>query len=294
MSEKEQKEIEALIHLLDDPDEGIYQHIRQKIMDYGPELIPNLENMWENSSLGLLFQNRIEEIIHEIQFNVVHKGLQQWADTEEHDLLEGMLLIARYQYPDLNEEKVRKQINQIRQDVWIELNPNLTALEKIKVINQTLFDLRGFSGNTTNYHAPQNSYINDVLDSKKGNPISLSILYMILGQSLGVPLYGINLPRHFILGYADDFFLNEEDIDKGHILFYINPFSKGGVFSQDEIAYFLKQLNLTNSEEFYLPCSNLTIIERVLNNLVYSYEKLGYPDKISELKALKTAIQKDQ
>ena len=287
---KDQKEIQALIHLLDDPDEIIYQQIRQKIIGYGEDLIPELEDVWENSTLGILFQNRIEEIIHEIQFKSSTDSLKLWKESPEQDLLEGMILIARYQYPDLNEAKVRKQIDKIKQDVWIELNPNLTALEKVKVINQTFFDLYGFSGNTTNYHAPQNSYINDVLDTKKGNPISLSILYMIIGQFLDVPLYGINLPRHFILGYADDFFLNEEDIDKGHILFYINPFSKGGVFSHQEIDYFLKQLNLTHAEEFYLPCSNLTIITRVLNNLIYSYEKLGYMDKIEELKTLKDIL----
>ena len=285
-----QKEIQALIHLLDDPDEMIYQQIREKIIGYGEELIPALEDVWENSTLGILFQNRIEQIIHEIQFKLCTDSLKDWKNSEEQDLLLGMLLISKYQYPDLNEDKVRKQIEKIKQDVWIELNPNLTALEKVKVINQTLFDLYGFSGNTTNYHAPQNSYINDVLDTKKGNPISLSILYMIIGQSLDVPLYGINLPKHFIVGYADDFFLNEEDIDKGHILFYINPFSKGGVFSHQEIDYFLKQLKLSHSEEFYLPCNNLTIIKRVLNNLIYSYEKLGYPDKINEIKQLMDII----
>lgn len=284
------KEIQALIHLLDDPDERVYQQIRAKIMGYGEDLIPALEDVWENASLGHIFQNRIEEIIHEIQLKAITDELVEWKNSERQDLLAGMLIIAKYQYPDLNEDRIRKQIDKIKQDVWIELNPNLAPLEKVKIINRTFFDLHGFSGNTKNYHAPQNSYINDVLDTKKGNPISLSILYMIIGQYLDIPLHGINLPRHFILGYLNDFFLNDEDINKGHVLFYINPFSKGGVFSHQEIDYFIKQLELEPNDDFYLPCSNLKVIERVLRNLIYSYEKLGYPDKIEELKQLKDIL----
>jgi hypothetical protein len=71
-----------------------------------------------------------------------------------------------------------------------------------------------------------------------------------------------------------------------NVLFYINPFSKGAVFSKREIDAFLKQLKLDNLEMFYEPCSNLEIIKRLLRNLITSYEKLGYPDKSKELKAL--------
>lgn len=281
------KEIHALISLLDDPDETIFTQISQKLLSLGQDVIPALEDAWENS-FDTIIQNRIENIIHKIQFDHIAKRLSEWAEPGNQDLLQGALLVARYQYPDLNEEKVKRVIEQIKQDVWLELNNNLTALEKVRVINHILFDVHNFSGNTTNYHAPQNSYINNVLESKKGNPLSLSILYTIIAQDLRIPIYGVNLPEHFILAYVDQgpvYPVNKDDSSE-RVLFYINPFSKGSVFSKKEIDAFLKQLKLKPDSGYYEPCSNLEIIKRLIRNLINAYEKLGYPNKKEELKQL--------
>lgn len=276
------KELNALISLLDDPDEGIYDNIKEKLLSLGQEVIPELEAAWENS-FDPTIQNRIETIIHKIQFEKISAELAIWAKSPKQNLLEGTLLVAKYQYPDLDESPIHKQLELIRQDVWLELNENLTALEKVRVINHIIFDIHNFSGNTTNYHAPQNSYINNVLESKKGNPLSLSILYMVVAQDLKVPVYGINLPEHFVLGYVD----KPIKADKaGDVLFYINAFSKGAVFSRKEVDMFLKQLKLPRQPSFYEPCSNIEVIKRLIRNLINSYEKLGYPDKSEELKKL--------
>ena len=278
------RELNALISLLDDPDEGVFNEVSMRFLSLGEEVIPILENAWENS-FDTLIQNRIEGIIHQIQFEQVKLGLLNWMKPENQNLLQGTFLIAKYQYPDLEFSKVEKQLNQIKQDVWLELNDNLTALEKVKIINHILFDVHHFSGNTTNYHAPQNSYINNVLESKKGNPLLLSVVYAIVAQSLDVPIYGVNLPEHFILCYVDT---NSKLLatNENSILFYVNPFSKGSIFGKAEVDAFLKQLKLEPRALFYEPCSNKEIIKRLLRNLIASYEKLGYPDKSKELKSL--------
>lgn len=288
----EDKELNALISLLDDPDESVFRHIREKLLSLGTEVIPHLEAAWENSFDNFL-QNRIENIIHKIQFDSIGKDLKNWTALGGQNLLLGAILVARYQYPDLNEEKIKKQIDQIKQDIWLELNSNLTALEKIRVINHILFEVHGFSGNTTNYHAPQNSYINSVLETKKGNPLSLSILYATLAQSLNIPIYGINLPEHFILGYKEESY-GMSDLSKeasGRVLFYINPFSKGSVFSKKEIDTFLKQLKVAPDESYFQPCSNIEIIKRLLRNLIHAFDKLGYVEKSDELKLLLNQVQ---
>jgi len=286
------QEIKALISLLDDPDENIYQEVSMRFLSFGEEVIPVLEDAWEHS-FDTLIQNRIENIIHQIQFDLIKDALKDWSQPHHQNLLEGALLIAKYQYPDVDLKKIQKQIDQIKQDVWLELNENLTALEKVKIINHILFDVHNFSGNTTNYHAPQNSYINNVLESKKGNPLLLSIIYTIVAQSLEIPIYGVNLPEHFILCYVDTEHMGVPSVkgnEGSNVLFYINPFSKGAVFSKREIDAFLKQLKLENLEMFYEPCSNLEIIKRLLRNVIASYEKLGYPDKSKELKILLDSI----
>jgi regulator of sirC expression with transglutaminase-like and TPR domain len=282
------KEVIALITLLDDPDEVIYTQVKDRFVTLGPPAIPHLETAWENS-FDAIMQKRIETIIHTIQFETLQRALRTWSTEEQDDLLKGALILARYQYPDLDEEKLRKQLYQIRQDVWLELHEDLTALEKVKIINHILFEVHQFSGNISNYHAPQNSFINNVLESKKGNPLMLSVVYILICRELNIPVYGINLPQHFVLAYLNDF-ANLMDVNNkslsNNILFYINPFSKGLIFNQKDIDQFLKQLNLEPESKYYLPCSNVDILKRCINNLIFSFEKLGYPDKVAELKEL--------
>ena len=287
-SEMSLKEVIALITLLDDPDEVIYSQVKDRFVILGPPAIPHLETAWENS-FDAIMQKRIEIIIHTIQFEILQKALKKWAIEEQEDLLKGILILSRYQYPDLNETKIRKDLDQIKQDVWLELNDDLTAIEKVKVLNHILFEVHQFSGNITNYHAPQNSFINNVLESKKGNPLMLSVLYMLICKELNIPIYGINLPQHFVLAYLNDY-ANLIDVNNktlsNNILFYINPFSKGLIFNQKDIDQFLKQLNLEAEAKYYIPCSNIEIVKRSLNNLIFSYEKLGYLEKVDELKGL--------
>ncbi len=286
------KEVIALITLLDDPDEVIYDQVKDRFVVLGPPAIPHLETAWENS-FDAIMQKRIENIIHTIQFETLQKALKAWAKSDQDDLLKGILILARYQYPDLDENKIRKQLATIKQDVWLELHEDLTALEKVKIINHILFEVHQFSGNITNYHAPQNSFLNNVLESKKGNPLMLSVVYLLICNELKIPVYGINLPQHFVLAYLNED-ANLMDVNNktlsNNILFYINPFSKGLLFNQKDIDQFLKQLNLDLEPKYYLPCSNIDIIKRCINNLIFSYEKLGYVEKVEELKGLDSQL----
>jgi regulator of sirC expression with transglutaminase-like and TPR domain len=289
MEQQNDKSLRAMILLLEDPDEHVFSEIRGQLLSMGNEVIPALENIWE-STFNNALQSRIEDIIQKIQFNSTSEELKLWAATGGIDLLQGTILIARYQYPDLDEEQIRNQIELIRKDVWLELNPNLTAFEKVRVINHILFDVYHFTGNTSNYHAPQNSYINNVLESHRGNPLLLSILYSCIAQGLNIPIYGVNLPEHFILAYRDEFIIRDSEDEEEPILFYINPFSKGAVFSRREIDTFLKQLKLEPNRIFYESCSNVEIIKRQIRNLITAYEKLGYPNKVVDFKELLNTI----
>ena len=282
------KEVIALITLLDDPDDGIYSEVKNRFIILGPPAIPHLETAWENS-FDALMQKRIEGIIHTIQFKALQNALKHWAENEQDDLFKGCAIIARYQYPDLDENKLKKQLHQIKQDVWLELHDDLTAIEKVKIINHIMFEVHQFGGNITNYHAPQNSFINVVLETKKGNPVMLSVIYALVCKELGIPIYGVNLPQHFVLAYVNDFanlFDPSHKTLSDNILFYVNPFSKGLIFNQGDVDAFIKQLNVEPETKYYLPCSNLDIIKRLLNNLIYSFDKMGYAEKVQELKDL--------
>lgn len=79
----------------------------------------------------------------------MRKGLEAWAQAGGNDLLEGAMLVARYRYPELEEHRIKSKLAAIRQDIWLELNDNLTAFEKVRVFNHILFQVHGFKGTNT-------------------------------------------------------------------------------------------------------------------------------------------------
>jgi regulator of sirC expression with transglutaminase-like and TPR domain len=272
----------SLITLLDDPDPQIFKQIEEELLSYGNEVVGYLEGAWEKSFDSIL-QERIENLIHKIQFINVKEDLALWYQSGGFDLLRGFIIINRYQYPDLNEQKIINQIEAIKRDIWLQLIYESSPIEKVKLINHIFYNVYGFSGNTTNHQDPKNSFLSEVLESKKGNQISLAIIYSIIAQKLDIPIYGVNLPQHFILAYADEKAKYDEE---NGILFYINVFNKGYVFGKKDIDQFLKQLKINPEQLFYEPCSNTEILKRVIRNLISSYEKAGALEKSEELLSL--------
>lgn len=290
MSEKPySRELNALVSLVDEPDQTMFGQVRDKIFAYGLDAVPLLEEAWDTTPDGQV-QKRIETIIQTIQFDHNFHQLYLWRNNPAKDLLAGFILVAKYQYPELNEKTITDQVGQIIQDVWLEINNNLTPLEKVKIINHIFYDVHGFRGNKRDIQSPQNSYVNTVLETRKANPISLSIIYMVVAQSLKIPIYGINLPQNFILAYLNDFVLDYSTVTRRQVQFYLNVFNNGAVFTQREVEMFLRQINLEQEDRYFLPCDNTTIIRRVMNNLIFSYQNSGNPDKAAELKKLQMAL----
>ncbi len=267
-------ELNALISLLDDTDLTIVEQIEEKLLSMGKSVVPTLEQAWE-SNLNPMLQNRLEGIIHLLQFEEVKTSLIAWKNEEQPELLEGMWIIASYQFPDLDILELRQKIEHIYHTIWIEIENAETPMDKIRMINNVLYHRLKFGANTKNFHSPSNSMINQVLDSKKGNPISLGVIYILLAQKLDLPIYGVNLPNLFVVTY----FTPQET-------FYVNAFNRGLIFSRSDIDTYISQLKLPYSPMFYEPCSCLAIIQRVLRNLIVAFERLGEVDKVGEIKQL--------
>ncbi len=279
------KELKALITLLDDSDDEIVSIASSNLMNQGPAAIPELEKAWE-TTLNETLQERLESVIQNIQFNEAKQNLRIWNDSGAEHILEGATYLAKFQFPEITFESVDKEIDKIKQDVWLELNNNLTALEKIKIINYIIFEIHKFRRNSTNFYSPQNSYINQVLETKRGNPISLAIIYLAVANKLNIPIYGVNLPKNFILAYKDEYRQYDSEDETEDILFYINPYNKGAVLGKREIDYFIQQQQMEAKKEYFVPCTNKDIIVRLINNLILSYRKLQFTDKIEKLNEL--------
>lgn len=274
----EEKELKALVSLLDDDDKQIVSHIEEKILSLGTTVIPYLEREWE-TNFNPHVQKRIEDLVHTLQYELVKERLKAWHEKPAHDLLEGMWIVATYQYPDLELEKLKQELEQIYYEAWLELKPDMYPLDQVKVLNGVLFSKLRFGANSKNFHSPGNSMINVVLETRKGNPITLCVIYMLVAQKLKLPIHGVNLPNLFILTYKDP-----------NQVFYINAFNKGLIFSRQDIENYIHELHLVPQPSFFEPCDSLEIVRRTLRNLVMSFEKMGEHAKAEEVKLLLVEI----
>ena len=294
----ENSQVVALIRLVEDPDPNVYGHVKQRLVEMGHEIVPSLEDTLNIRKQQFAFddgghEDRLQHIIKEIQFNQVKNELLAWRASTTRDLLKGSMIISKFEFPEIKEREVEDELDKIKQKVWLEINEENTAFEIVKIFNHVIFDICGFESSKSNFYSEENSYINTVLSSKKGNPLSLSILYSVIAQKLQIPIYGVNLPNHFVLGFVDEFQtlkmlgLTEDR----NILFYINPFSKGRIFDHNEIENYLRSLNLPLQKNYFEPCSNTEILKRMLTNLTFAYNKKGASDRVEGIKELQLILE---
>ena len=290
---KTQIDISSLIQLIDDPDKVVYEHVRDRLIAAGPDVLPYLETSWRKENYNISIQERVDDIIASIQFEATFTAMYHWLQSNDRDLLDGALIVASYLDPFLNKKDVRDYIDYLERQVWTEHSYKMTALEQIYLLNKVFFEQEGFNGDSKDFHATSNSIITDVIALRKGNPLSLSILYTVVGQRLDIPVYGVNLPGHFIVAYtAQNHFshLHQSSKHTGEVLFYVNPFHKGRIFDHKEVDVFLKKLKIEPELSHYMPCTNSTIIKRMLSNLEYGFKKSQKDQKASEIRKIKNLL----
>jgi len=281
-----QSEINALISLLDDEDPEIFEHVSQKLISFGPSIISDLEDAWSESFNPHLHEI-IENLIHTINFTSVYEDLNSWIKDEYATLFDGALIIARYHFPDLDEKQVKLDFNQIKQKIWLELNNGYTPLENINIFNQVFYGILGFDGNYKSKSETANYCINAVIERKYGNSISLGILYILLAQELELPVYGVNLYKHFILAYQKSFIFDYDIDNSADTIFYLNPMNKGVPFQRREIKDYLKASKVEEKEKYFLPASPKQVIEELLFYLQHHFISKNETEKVQEILKLK-------
>ena len=274
-------EIKSLLFLLDDTDAEVVNLVENKLLSYGVNALPviagELTNIKDKNVIDLT-----ADIVGKINYQQLLIEFKEWYDLPEKDLLKGVYLITKFKYPKLEIAFLKESIEKIKLNAWLDMRHDITSEEKVKILNHNFFENHGFSGNIANYQSSSNSYINEVLETKKGNPIMLCIIYMLVAQHLKLPVFGINLPQHFMLAFLEedkltlnsfDFILDKKiNAENRKVLFYINAFHKGGIFSQKSLEQFVEQMKIPSNASYYLPCDNLSIVKRVLRNLAASYK----------------------
>lgn len=286
-----------MVSLLDDPDPEIYRRVQQDLDALGVHAVAQLEELWIQTE-EVKERRSLEMVIYRLRWNDIQCQLTAWLEGDRSDLLSALCIIARYQYPNLDEQAVRQTLQALRIEVWMGLNEQMTALEQVRHLNFVLFRVHKFRGNTDEYLNPNNNFINKVLETRKGNPLMIGVVYMLIAQKLDLPIFGVNLPQHFVLAYLEQGSYSgqnkSEDFQQESYrrpLFYINAFNMGSVFGKRDVDQFLKMVQVEPKDQFYRACTNTEILLRLFANLESSYRDAEEFHKISEVQTLQKLIK---
>lgn len=288
------KEISALLQLIDDPDDEVFDTVASKILNYGKEIIPNLEQLWEVTADEAV-QERIEQLIHRVHFQDLQSDFLEWANSKQPELLRGAILVAKYQFPDLNVPALLTQFDQIRRNIWLELNNYLTPLEQVNVFNSILYNYYKLKGHELTEREPKHFFINQVLESKQGNTYTLGVIFLALCELLDIPVFAVDVPRQFIFAYIDTLhnFFSTDPEGIQQIQFYIDPVN-GMVYTQKDVDTYLRKINAHERETYFTPLPARRVIFKMLEELSLCYRYKREEEKADEIQELMRLLVEEQ
>ncbi len=247
-------EVRALVRLLDDPNATVQASVRERLDELGPEAVPHLLAARDEADEAL--RPLIDEAIHDVHFDRVRRAWSLVMGAPEVDLERGAFLIAFYRFPDLDIPAYRAKL-----DAWAEqARPSVTqakGVERAFALAAFMCDTLGFSGNDEHYYDPNNSYLNRVIDTRLGIPISLSVVYLLLGRRLGLPVYGVNMPAHFLVKHVD-----------GRGEAYLDLFDGGNYVSKEACVRFLLKAGIKPRPVYFEAAEPRDILLRMADDLM--------------------------
>jgi regulator of sirC expression with transglutaminase-like and TPR domain len=266
--------LSAMISLLDDEDEAIFKSVSKELFGVfksdRPEAAEVMRLIVEKKNGASDFVSaRIEDFIDEIQFQKLSpqflRGLMDGATLESF-----VFMIMHIGYPDADAAIYKRELARLESALRVAyFTSSMTEVDKVFMMSVALFEREGYRGNAAGYYEPDNSYINRVVERKLGIPISLGAIYLMLAERLGLPIYGVNMPAHFMLKY-----------EKYNLELFIDPFNQGRVLDKQDCIRFLQNSGVPYVEQYLAKAPTIDIVERMLNNLRNSYTELGNTPKL--------------
>lgn len=270
-------EIESLLFLMDDPDPFVQQSVESRLQELGEKAVPLLDE-YRTEINGKEAKSRVNDVIHKLTFDALEQDfievLEGGLKTRK-SLEMAVFTLARFGNPTLRISDYQKKLDNFAQMVEPQIKYKLDEKRKMKRLLKFIFEDLNFRGDAEEYHAPQNCFLSDVIDRRKGLPISLSLIVMFISHRLEMPFFGINMPIHFMLNYVGD---------KEELL--IDPYDNGAIVTYDQCYFFLKKNNIEPRPEHFQIATNLDIVLRCIRNLIHSYERKEEPTRIEDLRKL--------
>ncbi len=254
--------IHALLRLLSDPNEQVACTIQDQLARLGSAVLPFLEQAGTDDAT---LQPRVTYIKEEIRLGQLHDEFKNFVSqsARQGDWEQGAFLIAKLAYPDLSIPHYTERLDQLAEEFRTKWHTAESPSGKAaSMLSNFLFKDKGFSGNREEYYEPDNSYLNRVLDTRQGIPISLSALYVFVGKRLELPVVGVGMPGHFLVK------LEGETPAQ-----FVDCFNGGTILREQDCEQFIAASGLDYDPTLLEKSSTPTILARMLRNLLSIYEQ---------------------
>ena len=270
-------EIESLMFLLEDPDPFVQEQVQLRFMELGDRAVPLLDQIRVQTK-DKEEKKRAKEVLHKLTFSTLKgdfaelllEGIGNRAQLER-----AVITLARFGHPTLRESEYVKILDHFADMIRPSLRYKRSEREKMRILMKFIFEDLNFRGDNKDYHNPANGFIDQVIERRKGLPISLSLVAMFIARRLQLPVFGVNMPIHFMLAFVGE---KEEQL--------IDPYDQGAEVNYDQCYFFLKKNNVTPKPEHFKMASDIDILARCIRNLMHSYERNEEHDRVQELKSL--------
>lgn len=258
--------IPILILLLEDND--VWQQVAHDLSKQGAELADELRLFCSANkhSLTDVQVERLEYVLQRINYNKLIQFYQQWVKNPNPSLTEALIYLAAYIYPtlDINDPLLKSRIRDICEDVEVRIKANMTIQERIEQLTEVFFNVHHFE--QADDPESQHFAINHALAYKKGNSALLTLLYCIVAQQLGLPVYPVLTDYFMILGALrkpapGTGLLQPKDNAEtthwywGKVDLFIDPADKGVIIGKNRYRRMLEEQDITLSDNFFHPCS---------------------------------------
>lgn len=275
-------EIESLVFLLDDPDPYVQSEVKNRLFELGESAVPLLDQQ-KTESRNEEERELISEIIHWITYSSVQEDFLDVLEgglNNLNELEDAVFILSRFDNPTLRESEYKQKLDRFADRIGDEVRYALDDSQKMHAVLDFVFSELGFQGGSKDYYNPANSYLNRVIDRRKGLPISLGMVVLFIGRRLNLPFHGINMPIHFMLKYKGEV---EEVL--------IDPFDHGKLVNYNQCYYFLKQNGVEPKSEHFEASSEIEILARFIRNLINSYEKLDRLKTAESMRKLLSTVE---
>ncbi len=272
----------ALMKLLDDEDPQVFAAVEKELLHGGDETARMLELEMDSADAGT--RKRIENLVSRIHLDKLQREYDRLLDFvsgSDFTLERALFLLAKPLYPHVDFAEIESALNDLANELRGRIAGAEDPYEIVQRVNDFFLNEMGFAGNSRDYYNPDNSILHRVLETRRGIPISLGIVYLLVGRRINLPIFGVGAPAHFLVKFV----LEGKE-------FYVDVFNGGRVMSRKDAENSINDMGFTFESRFLKASSDLEIIARSCRNLARAFSAIDEQPRANVLMELSIELER--